>query len=159
MNAASGKATRVILADAQGLVRSGIRALLEALPHTEVVAETGDGHELVRASVLQPVTDEIFHDSSHAARIPAAPHVPLVAPAHPSRRPLLELGGKRPENARHIAFLQIQGERLAGPQTARVQNILDQRVDLIHRVELHQSKNLAACSSPSTSASISAGVV
>ncbi|MGH8506025.1 MAG: response regulator [Stenotrophobium sp.] len=55
MNLTAQKSTRVILADPQGLVRSGIRALLEALPQTEVVAETGDGHELVTlATQLRP---------------------------------------------------------------------------------------------------------
>jgi DNA-binding NarL/FixJ family response regulator len=36
---------RIILADDHHLVRKGIRALLEALPDVEVVAETGDGRE------------------------------------------------------------------------------------------------------------------
>jgi DNA-binding NarL/FixJ family response regulator len=38
---------RVLLADDHQLVRSGLRALLEALPDVEVVAETGDGREAV----------------------------------------------------------------------------------------------------------------
>lgn len=36
---------RILLADDHHLVRKGIRALLEALPGVEVVAETGDGRE------------------------------------------------------------------------------------------------------------------
>lgn len=55
MNVASKLSIRVILADPHSLVRCGIRALLEALPQIEVVAETGDGHELVAlASQLRP---------------------------------------------------------------------------------------------------------
>ena len=40
--------TRIILADDHTLVRAGIRALLEPLPYVEVVAEAGDGHEVLR---------------------------------------------------------------------------------------------------------------
>jgi len=40
-----GDALRIVLADDHHLVRKGIRALLEALPDVEVVAETGDGRE------------------------------------------------------------------------------------------------------------------
>ncbi|HWU68605.1 MAG TPA: response regulator transcription factor [Stenotrophobium sp.] len=104
MNAASGKTTRVILADAQGLVRSGIRALLEALPHTEVVAETGDGHELVTlATQHRPdvVITEI--DLAHLGGLEAAAqlqrHCPEVAvlilsrqTAHPLIRAALKAG-------------------------------------------------------------------
>lgn len=36
---------RILLADDHHLVRKGIRALLEALPDVQVVAETGDGRE------------------------------------------------------------------------------------------------------------------
>ncbi|RPI22972.1 MAG: response regulator, partial [Chloroflexota bacterium] len=36
---------RVMLADDHGLVRAGIRALLESLDGIQVVAEAEDGHE------------------------------------------------------------------------------------------------------------------
>jgi len=39
---------RIVLADDHHLVRAGIRALLEALPGVQVVAEAGDGHEALR---------------------------------------------------------------------------------------------------------------
>jgi DNA-binding NarL/FixJ family response regulator len=39
------KAIRVLLADDHGLVRAGIRALLEKIPGIEVVAETAEGME------------------------------------------------------------------------------------------------------------------
>jgi DNA-binding NarL/FixJ family response regulator len=39
---------RILLADDHHLVRKGIRALLEALPDVEVVAETGDGREAMQ---------------------------------------------------------------------------------------------------------------
>jgi DNA-binding NarL/FixJ family response regulator len=42
------KPLRVMLADDHALVRAGIRALLEAIPAVEVVAETGNGREAVR---------------------------------------------------------------------------------------------------------------
>lgn len=46
---------RVILADDHRLVRAGIRSLLEELPGIEVVAEAGDGHELLQlAAQHQP---------------------------------------------------------------------------------------------------------
>lgn len=46
---------RVLLVDDHALVRAGIRALLESLPHLEVVGETGDGLEAVRlATDLAP---------------------------------------------------------------------------------------------------------
>src|ERR1700736_681902 len=38
-------ATRVLLADDHGLVRAGIRALIEKIPHVEVVAEASTGRE------------------------------------------------------------------------------------------------------------------
>jgi DNA-binding NarL/FixJ family response regulator len=39
---------RILLVDDHALVRAGIRALLETLPRTEVVGETGNGLEAVR---------------------------------------------------------------------------------------------------------------
>jgi DNA-binding NarL/FixJ family response regulator len=41
------KSIRVILADDHTLVRAGIRALLEKLPEVEVLAEAGDGREVL----------------------------------------------------------------------------------------------------------------
>jgi DNA-binding NarL/FixJ family response regulator len=38
---------RVILADSHTLVRAGIRRLIESIDHIEVVAETGDGQQLL----------------------------------------------------------------------------------------------------------------
>jgi two-component system, NarL family, response regulator NreC len=46
---------RVLLADDHALVRSGMRALLEAQPDIEVVAEAGDGREAIKlARELNP---------------------------------------------------------------------------------------------------------
>ena len=46
---------RVLLADDQALVRAGFRALLDAQPDIEVVAEAGDGAAAVRLAVeLRP---------------------------------------------------------------------------------------------------------
>ena len=42
------KLIRVILADDHTLVRAGIRALLEKLPDVEVLAEAGDGREVLK---------------------------------------------------------------------------------------------------------------
>ena len=39
--------TRVLIADDHALVRAGIRALLERIPNTEVIAEASDGREAV----------------------------------------------------------------------------------------------------------------
>lgn len=52
---------RVVLADDHALTRAGFRLLLEQVPGVEVVAEAGDGEELVRvASALAP--DIVFTD-------------------------------------------------------------------------------------------------
>src|SRR5690606_38222664 len=40
--------TTVVLADDHSLVRAGIRALLESIPNVDVVAETGDGRQVLR---------------------------------------------------------------------------------------------------------------
>jgi DNA-binding NarL/FixJ family response regulator len=45
---ASGGAVRLLLADDHNLVRVGLRALLDALPGVEVVAEARDGREALR---------------------------------------------------------------------------------------------------------------
>jgi DNA-binding NarL/FixJ family response regulator len=42
------KPIRIILADDHTLVRAGMRALLEKLPHVEVVGEAGDGREALQ---------------------------------------------------------------------------------------------------------------
>jgi DNA-binding NarL/FixJ family response regulator len=39
---------RLILADAQTLVRAGMRKLLDAMPHVRVLAEAGDGQQLLK---------------------------------------------------------------------------------------------------------------
>ena len=44
----------VLLADDQALVRAGFRALLNAEPDIEVVAEAADGLEAVRLAQLRP---------------------------------------------------------------------------------------------------------
>jgi DNA-binding NarL/FixJ family response regulator len=47
--------TRVLLADDHMLVRTGMRALLDAMPGVEVVAEAGDGAQALRLALeLQP---------------------------------------------------------------------------------------------------------
>jgi DNA-binding NarL/FixJ family response regulator len=52
---AHGSMIRVLLADDQGLVRAGFRALLDAQDDIEVVAEAADGQEAVRlATELTP---------------------------------------------------------------------------------------------------------
>jgi len=43
-------ATRVVIADDQGLIRAGFRALLESAADIEVVADAADGEEAVRAA-------------------------------------------------------------------------------------------------------------
>ena len=42
---------RILIADDHALFRAGIRSLLEHLPDTHIVAETGDGDEAVRLAV------------------------------------------------------------------------------------------------------------
>ena len=41
------KTIRIVLADDHPLVRAGIRAVVEKLPHMEVVGEAGDGREVL----------------------------------------------------------------------------------------------------------------
>jgi DNA-binding NarL/FixJ family response regulator len=48
-------ALRLALADDQALVRSGLRALLDALPGIEVVVEADDGAALLRGIAARPV--------------------------------------------------------------------------------------------------------
>ena len=43
---------RILIADDHGLVREGMRALLDARPDMEVVGEAGDGEEAVRRALL-----------------------------------------------------------------------------------------------------------
>jgi DNA-binding NarL/FixJ family response regulator len=43
----SVSSTRILIVDHQALVRAGVRALLEKIGGVEVVAETGDGHEVI----------------------------------------------------------------------------------------------------------------
>lgn len=46
---------RILLADDHGIVRKGLRSLLEALPGAEIVGEASDGREAVRlAAELEP---------------------------------------------------------------------------------------------------------
>jgi DNA-binding NarL/FixJ family response regulator len=45
------KKLRVLMADDHRLVRAGLRALLDAMPDVEVVAEVGDGVEAVRLAI------------------------------------------------------------------------------------------------------------
>ena len=52
---------RVLLADDQGLVRAGFRALLDAEPDVEVVAEASDGEEAVRRT-LATLPDVVLMD-------------------------------------------------------------------------------------------------
>ncbi len=52
---------RVVLADDQALVRAGFRALLDAEPDIEVVAEAGDGDEAL-AAVTQHHPDVVLMD-------------------------------------------------------------------------------------------------
>lgn len=52
---------RVLLADDQGLVRAGFRALLDAEPDVEVVAEAADGEEAVRRT-LDVLPDVVLMD-------------------------------------------------------------------------------------------------
>src|SRR6266478_5428898 len=43
----SMQSTRVLIVGDQALVRAGVRALVEKIDRVEVVAETGDGHEVI----------------------------------------------------------------------------------------------------------------
>src|ERR1700681_1365995 len=44
---ASVQSTRILIVDHHALVRAGVRALVERIDGVEVVAETGDGHEVI----------------------------------------------------------------------------------------------------------------
>ena len=48
---------RIVLVDDQALVRAGVRKVLEGEPDMEVVAEAGDGHEMMR--VLRAVEADV----------------------------------------------------------------------------------------------------
>lgn len=46
---------RILICDDQALVRGGLRMMLEAQPHLEVVGEAGDGHQAIsRTAELEP---------------------------------------------------------------------------------------------------------
>src|SRR3569832_1502310 len=61
MQSSTTAAVRVILADDHALLRSGLAALLEQVEGIEVVAEAGDGEEMIRlAEALKP--DIVFSD-------------------------------------------------------------------------------------------------
>ncbi|MBX6341253.1 MAG: response regulator transcription factor [Thermomicrobiaceae bacterium] len=104
MTATESKTIRVLLADDHGIVRAGLRALLEAQPGIEVVGEAGTAAEAVeRARALQP--DVIIMDISmpggglEATREIARLGLPsriLILTVHAEERyllPVLEAGG------------------------------------------------------------------
>jgi DNA-binding NarL/FixJ family response regulator len=51
LSESSGHATRILVADDHGIVRAGIRLLLERQPDLQVVAEAGDGVEAVEKAL------------------------------------------------------------------------------------------------------------
>jgi DNA-binding NarL/FixJ family response regulator len=74
--------TTVLIADDQGLVRVGLRKILESEPDTNVVGEAGDGEDAVAAAerlrpdvvvmdIRMPVLDGIEATRRIAARLPA----------------------------------------------------------------------------------------
>jgi len=75
---------RLVIADDQALVRSGIRLILEAQPDIEVLAEASDGAEAVQLArehapdivlmdILMPRLDGIVRPGA-SARCPAGHH-------------------------------------------------------------------------------------
>jgi DNA-binding NarL/FixJ family response regulator len=75
-------ALRLALADDQALVRSGLRALLEALPGIEVAIEAADGEALLAALADHPV-DLILSD----IRMPGLDGLGLLARLHAAGDP------------------------------------------------------------------------
>src|SRR5208283_4282003 len=55
-----GLKTKILLADDHGLVRRGLRLILDAQPDLEVVAEAGDGAEAVKRTFSADVELAIF---------------------------------------------------------------------------------------------------
>ena len=51
---------RTLLADDHTIVRQGLRKILEAQPDWSVVAETGDGREAVRQTLLLQPTSRFW---------------------------------------------------------------------------------------------------
>lgn len=80
---------RVLLADDHLLVRAGLRALLDAMPDVEVVAEVGDGAAAVSAIRLQ-VPDVALLDISMPGMTGLAV-LHDIGPAHPTRILLLSM--------------------------------------------------------------------
>lgn len=80
---------RVVLADDHLLVRAGLRALLDALPDVEVVAEVDDGAAAVEAIRLH-VPDVALLDIAMPGMTGLAV-LRVIGPAHPTRILLLSM--------------------------------------------------------------------
>lgn len=80
---------RVLLADDHLLVRAGLRALLDAMPDVEVVAEVGDGDDAVVA-IRQHVPDVALVDIAMPGMTGLAV-LHDIGPAHPTRILLLSM--------------------------------------------------------------------
>jgi DNA-binding NarL/FixJ family response regulator len=79
-----GGAIRVVLADDHDLVRSGLRALLAALPGIEVVGEARDGEELL-ALLPGCAVDVVLTDIS-MPRMDGLAAIPQIRERHPRVR-------------------------------------------------------------------------
>jgi DNA-binding NarL/FixJ family response regulator len=96
---------RILIADDHGIVRSGLKLLLESQPDMEVVAEASDGVEAVELA-LREQPDLCILDAAEGPREPLSPReqevVKLIAEAHTNTQiaEILHLAEKTVESHR-----------------------------------------------------------
>ena len=129
---------KLILADAQTLVRAGLRALIEQVPQAQVIAETGEGQQLLAAvGKLHP--DAVLTDLA----LPGIGGLELIAQLrrhYPQVAVLLVLADVQPHVLRGALKLGVQGVLSKYAQAAE----LPLALDALAQLQTYLSPSIAA---------------